>query len=326
MILSDTSVLTFGSKKEISIMCDYCNNTYNKSYQKYNYYGDRSIVNKDACKHCNRIKNIEIKLKKLKINQDAIDFIVNYTINHRECKISGIYLIKNEIENKVYIGSTSNIIKRWVGHIEKIKNGNHHSKSLMNDVVKNGIESFSFEILEVVNENLTELEYDYIRRYESYGDNGYNTFKRKVNKIDKGIRTEKERVKLKELNIGENANGVKLKNKNVLRIKNMLINGVSQKEIASKFGVKDATINDIKNLRTWVHIAPELNDDLKNNKANRQGVNNSCSKLTEKQVVEIKKRIKDNESNMIIAKDYHVSRTLISHIKNGKLWSHIKIS
>ncbi len=49
----------------------------------------------------------------------------------------------------------------------------------------------------------------------------------------------------------------------------------------------------------------------------------STSKLTEKQVIEIKKQLKQGIRNKIIAKQFNVDPSLISHIKRGFVWSHI---
>lgn len=42
----------------------------------------------------------------------------------------GIYLINNNIDNKVYIGQSSLIEDRWARHKRDLKNNTHHSCKL----------------------------------------------------------------------------------------------------------------------------------------------------------------------------------------------------
>ena len=60
-------------------------------------------------------------------------------------KNSGVYLIKNKINEKIYIGSTINFKDRWTKHISG--KGNTH---LFNSIKKYGLENFEFKILELV--------------------------------------------------------------------------------------------------------------------------------------------------------------------------------
>jgi group I intron endonuclease len=59
----------------------------------------------------------------------------------------GIYKITCINNNKVYIGSSSNINLRWQSHKSRLKNGKHN-KNLLNSYNKYGIDSFIFEVLE----------------------------------------------------------------------------------------------------------------------------------------------------------------------------------
>jgi anti-sigma28 factor (negative regulator of flagellin synthesis) len=54
------------------------------------------------------------------------------------------------------------------------------------------------------------------------------------------------------------------------------------------------------------------------------GENNPRSKLTDEKVKEIKNRIKDGERNIDIAEMYNISKQVISKIKTGRSWRHIK--
>ena len=93
---------------------------------------------------------------------------------------SGTYLIKNALNNKVYIGSAVNILKRWRGHKRDLKKGSHHSSLLQKAWDKYGEQNFKFEILEEVSnpEHLLAYEQVYLDYYKSYEDDkGYNICK-----------------------------------------------------------------------------------------------------------------------------------------------------
>jgi group I intron endonuclease len=62
--------------------------------------------------------------------------------------VSGIYIIKNEINNKFYIGSSVNIKKRWRDHRWRLRNNKHHSPYFQNSWNAYGEESFTIEVLE----------------------------------------------------------------------------------------------------------------------------------------------------------------------------------
>lgn len=83
-----------------------------------------------------------------------------------------IYLIKNNVNNKVYIGQTIRTInKRWQGHVYLVGKSN---KELYKDMEIYGIHSFTIkEIEKCENSKLNDREKYYIRLYDSF-NNGYN--------------------------------------------------------------------------------------------------------------------------------------------------------
>ena len=86
----------------------------------------------------------------------------------------GIYMIKNNINNKVYIGQSSDIKKRWKKHIEDLNNKNHHNYHLQGAWDKYGSSNFEFVILEICDKSeLDKKEEFYIKKYNSL-KNGYN--------------------------------------------------------------------------------------------------------------------------------------------------------
>lgn len=63
-------------------------------------------------------------------------------------KISGIYQIQSIIKpERVYIGSSYDIINRWKEHVRKLKKGNHKNPKLQHHVNKYGFDDLQFSVL-----------------------------------------------------------------------------------------------------------------------------------------------------------------------------------
>ena len=62
---------------------------------------------------------------------------------------TGVYQIRNLVNGKRYIGSASvSFDKRWTAHLGHLRRGTHHSRYLQNTWTKHGEKIFEFEILE----------------------------------------------------------------------------------------------------------------------------------------------------------------------------------
>lgn len=85
----------------------------------------------------------------------------------------GIYMIKNIVDNKVYIGSSTNIEIRWDTHIRDLNNNTHYSKVLQKSWKDYGKNNFEFLIIEEIkDENI-------LKRREQYWIDYYNSYKSK---------------------------------------------------------------------------------------------------------------------------------------------------
>lgn len=90
-------------------------------------------------------------------------------------KLTGIYAIRNLVNNRCYIGRSADIQNRWYQHFSSLKNGTGKLK-LQNDWNKYGAGAFIFEIIEEPIEDNYELkvkESYYITKYNSI-EQGYN--------------------------------------------------------------------------------------------------------------------------------------------------------
>jgi group I intron endonuclease len=89
---------------------------------------------------------------------------------------SGIYEIRNIVNNKVYIGSSKNIYKRLNHHISKLNSQKHKNSFLQNSWNKYGQKNFRFLIIEeCAIEILLEREQYWMDKTVSYDRNkGFN--------------------------------------------------------------------------------------------------------------------------------------------------------
>jgi group I intron endonuclease len=90
--------------------------------------------------------------------------------------ISGIYKITCTINNKFYIGSSSDIKKRFGRHKYALRNNIHENKHMQNAWNKYGGETFIFEIIEITNnDNLIEAEQMWMDKTECFNHEiGFN--------------------------------------------------------------------------------------------------------------------------------------------------------
>lgn len=91
---------------------------------------------------------------------------------------SGVYIIRNLKENKVYIGESYAIENRWISHRSALKKNRRVNKKLKQDWDRLGEENFEFQIITDLSgsskiERLIEEERT-IRKYEKEGYEIYN--------------------------------------------------------------------------------------------------------------------------------------------------------
>lgn len=83
-------------------------------------------------------------------------------------------MIRNIINNKIYIGQSHDIYSRWTHHKCDLNNNQHHNRHLQSAWNYYGSEFFEFSIIEETNEKDLDIrEMYWIEYYSSYTD-GYN--------------------------------------------------------------------------------------------------------------------------------------------------------
>ncbi len=143
------------------------------------------------------------------------------TVNFMSTKTPGIYRITNTLNGKVYVGSSDNTTKRMWVHRWMLRRGKHDNIMLQRTWDRDGESSFTFELLERVDDRAMLLirEQHWIDTLRSRStDNGYNLcpvagsragaimpegFSAKMSAINKGrVRSPETRAKMSASSIG----------------------------------------------------------------------------------------------------------------------------
>lgn len=170
-------------------------------------------------------------------------------ITVQEC--SGIYLIKNKITKKVYIGSSIQVRQRLLEHLRCLRGNRHHSSHLQNAFNKYGESAFTFSLIEETTQLIKREQYwcDY---YKSNNKKfGYNV--RIIVSTNKGNQIKLSEETKKKISLAHK--GKKPKNLETMRLKArkpvaLYINGkykrkfCSQYEAARKTGINHYAINN----------------------------------------------------------------------------------
>lgn len=100
-------------------------------------------------------------------------------------KYAGVYLFRNKVNGKCYVGQAIKLRKRLLDHWNHYLSNRYEHIPLYRAFKKWGIDNFDLVILETIHnalapdtkDKLDELEKKYIEKYNSYGDTGYNATK-----------------------------------------------------------------------------------------------------------------------------------------------------
>lgn len=98
----------------------------------------------------------------------------------RSFDLAGVYMIRNKVKGKVYIGSSRDVISRLKDHENSLRKHKHPNKEMQSDYDAGNC--FYYEYLFVqpikdgrcIREKLYRLEREYIEKYNSI-EKGYNS-------------------------------------------------------------------------------------------------------------------------------------------------------
>lgn len=99
--------------------------------------------------------------------------ILNRNNISKACNCSGVYMIKNTLNEKKYIGSSINIKRRLYDHFHKLTKNTHHNKHLQAAWNKYGEKHFAFQVLETcepIKDTILFLEQKYLDLKPEYNN------------------------------------------------------------------------------------------------------------------------------------------------------------
>ena len=228
----------------------------------------------------------------------------------------GIYKIQNLVNNKIYIGQSINIDRRFREHCNRCEQQIDHA------IQKYGVDNFTFEVIEeCLPEQLNDREDYWIKEFNSLIPNGYNM------NYYKG-------------SYGEYNASSKLTEEDIRVIRTIYNN----REYKSMFKVWQELFEDkisygnftaIVRGKLWSHIMPEVftqeNYDYYTDKkrkswmCDQQGEKNKMSILMEDEVLDMRSMYVYCQRKEIFEKYPHYSERTITAILSGQNWKHLPV-
>ena len=234
--------------------------------------------------------------------------------------VCGIYLIRNKINNKIYIGQSTDIYRRWMEHKRSAQPEKYKIKSLRDSnapihlaMQKYGIENFEISLLEKCKkEYLNDREKYWIKILQSNNKEiGYNiTSGGQKNFQPKGEKHSQAKLTQKEVN------------KIIELLKNPKLN---LQEIAQQFNVSKSTICMINTGKTWHNN--QLKYPIRITNTGLKGSKNHKAKFTEEEVMELRYLYSQGYTLTTIPQKYKdiASDSAITAILYGKTYKHLPI-
>lgn len=227
----------------------------------------------------------------------------------------GIYKITNKINGNAYIGQSVDIEKRWKSHKKRAycSTGKEFEKTLYRAIRKYGLDNFRFEVLEECSENnLNELEYYYIQKYDTY-QNGYN--ETPGGDCRDNVKDEKHPK-------------TKLTNEQVYYIRECYKNHCLQEDIYKEFChlIGLSGFKKIWNGSSWQDIHMDVYTEENKNFFKYVRNSKSNNNIPKEIIIDIRQRIKNGEEINKIYLDYqNIPRQNYLNICKNKTYKHIQV-
>lgn len=174
--------------------------------------------------------------------------------------MKAVYKIVNTVNNRIYIGQTTDIETRWYNHRYELKNNTHSNIHLQSDWNSQYKDDFDFNILKECNskEELLEVEKLYVKKYKSNNMiYGYNlTSGGKDGNLNEEVKH--------RMSIGKRGSKSDLTIEQVEKIKMALYCGMDRKEIMNMFGLKRGRLTSISTSSVYDYVCEELNETIHN--------------------------------------------------------------
>lgn len=274
--------------------------------------------------------------------------IMDYNVKIEDEKNYGIYMIRNKVNNKKYIGQTRSGFRiRYTKHVSGFKTGRGHTKKFVEDYEKYGSDNFEFSILQIENDvtKLNDLEKEYITLYDSV-NNGYNTqdggntvyndkevkdvfrsnrivteeFRKQRSEYMKNrIVTDETKERIRFANLGSKSPVSVLNEEMVVGIKTDLVNGMTIKDVSKKYEQNYSTVSAVAREISWGHIVVDgwkEYIDLKKKTHSRHI-------LTYDEVRNIRKLLDEGYNESQVARMYGCCSSKINSIHRGLSFKNI---
>lgn len=239
-----------------------------------------------------------------------------------------IYLITNMVNNKKYVGQTIKPIDKRLKEHFKAAFVENRKSIIYKAIRKYGKDNFTIICVQdnIVVSDLDVLEKYWIQYYDTFGKNGYNATtggnqcriseetKLKISIALTGkSRSEETKKKMSESQKGKigalNSFYGKTHSKETIEKIKKTLRGQMDGESNPFYGKIHS--EESKNKMSVSHIGLQ------------SGEKHPRSKLTEKDVLEIRELIKNGANRVDIAKQYNVSKGAVNKIATRENWSHI---
>lgn len=202
-----------------------------------------------------------------------------------------IYIIKNTINDKVYIGQSVNAAERWMKHLSDVRK-KPDNQIIHRAMKKYGVENFYYQILEYQIENYDEREKYWISKYNSLAPNGYNVA---IGGQGTGSGIESPSAKLNKKQLDS-------------LIKDLIETDIPLNTLEKKYNLCQWSMTEINNGRSYYN--PKLKYPLRD-----------TSKYSLEKVKQIKYSLKYelDKSLADIAKEYDIDYSNLNDINYGRI-------
>lgn len=260
-----------------------------------------------------------------------------------------IYVIHNISSNKIYVGKSHDPQTRWLKHLKVSKHKRNIEKFYIHRAIsKHDISNFTFTIIQSFKNESDSLNAEkyWIKYFRSnIKDFGYNlteggegcsgrvvseATRQKMREKAIGRKHSPETIeKLRAINLGRiptNIEQLKIMNKG----KKL---SIEHKSNISKAKKGAQFTQEHKNNMSKVRIGKNLGSNnsfygkhhTEANKIKSRGQNNKRSKLTNKQVLQIRNKYNfENYTQIQLADEYNISRRQINRIVRNIDWKHLR--
>lgn len=255
--------------------------------------------------------------------------------------MQGIYLIRNKVNGKVYVGQSINVFERFEGHLKDLRRNKHHSPHLQQAFMKYGEKVFEHSVLEEVLDE-TRLEsreqywidfYDSMNREKGYNMRGAGLHgklseetKKKISESVKKLEISDEARKKISQAVSGNKNGMYGKNhseETKIKISNSKKGQVISKEARIRASETKKLRGSLIGEKNGMFGKPSPMRGKKLTIEQREKLSISKAKITKEQVLIIINLLKQGKKVSEISKQLNLSRSIVYKIKNGATWVHI---